>query len=145
MRPALVGDAPQRRMQIRDLHGEHGDRFRDVAVRGGPRYPEPGAEQRLVLALAEPDQHHQRLPEARQRPGALTGAAGPTLGGQQPREVDHEFPGHVEHGTILDQRGVLSGEADLGRPSSTGTPRLCPAPSTMDGWSVSACLRSSTG
>src|SRR2546423_13853180 len=42
VRPALVGDAPQRRMQIRDLHGEHGAPFRDVAGRGGPPYPAPG-------------------------------------------------------------------------------------------------------
>ncbi len=33
-------------------------------------------------------------------PGAGTGAAGTTFGGQRPADMLHQFPGHVDHGAI---------------------------------------------
>ena len=51
-------------------------------------------------AVAEPPQPQHRLPETRQRPAALGGAAPPALGQQQPRNEPGQFPRDVNRGTI---------------------------------------------
>ena len=58
-------------MQVWGLGGEDLDPFGQVAVRGGPGHAEPGAEQGLVLALAEPRQDQNGLVEAGQRTGPV--------------------------------------------------------------------------
>jgi hypothetical protein len=60
--------------------------------------PEPNSV--IADTLAEPHQHEKGLVEAGERPGSASRAAGASFGGQQAGEVAHEFPGHVEHGTI---------------------------------------------
>ena len=87
-------------MQVGRLGGEDLDALGQVSVRGRPRYSEPGPQQGFVLALAEPDQNENGLVEAGQRPRARACTEGAALGGQQSRQVAHQFLGHVEHGTI---------------------------------------------
>lgn len=116
------------------LSGQDRDGLGDVAVRRGPRHGESSAEQGLVPAFAEPDQHHQRLTKAGQRPGALSGAAGAVFGGQQPGKVVHEFPWGRRAWHDKRSRGVGTGEVDFGRSSSAEDSTPSPAPSALDGW-----------
>jgi hypothetical protein len=76
----------------------------DVAVAGGPRHPEPGGQERDVLVLAEPHQHHQCLPGAAElaHRAAPPGTPPAPLGAQQPSHLGDQFLWHVEHGTIGD-------------------------------------------
>jgi len=75
VRPTLLGHLLHRVVWVRGLRGEHGDDLVAVAVRGGPRHPEPGADQRDLTLVAEPRQAQQRLEPAGQRPRALPSPA----------------------------------------------------------------------
>ena len=100
VRPAVGGGALERGVQILCLGGEYRHAFVAVAVRGRPRDPETGAQQRQILVLTKPDEYEQCLVEAGQGACLAPGAAGAALGLQQPRYVLHQFPRDVDHGTI---------------------------------------------
>jgi len=73
----------------------------------GRAHPQP----RDVRFIPVPGQDEQRLPVTPQAAGVLPGAD-LLPPGQQPRNEQDEFPGHVESDTIGDQRGV-SRQADF--------------------------------
>ena len=127
VRPALLGHLLQGLVQVGGLRGEHLDALVAVAVGRRARHPEPGTDD-LDLALgAHPHQHQQRLAEAGQQAGSLTGAAGAALGAQQLGQLEDQFTGDIEHGTIGDQRGVLGRVGSCGRELPTAGPTSQPA------------------
>jgi hypothetical protein len=95
------------------LVGEDLDDFVDVSVCGGAGNPVIASQGGHIGAVAEPPQAHHGLPEAGQRPDALSGAAPAALGRQQPGEVVDQFPRDVEHGSIDDHVEPFGGRVDL--------------------------------
>ena len=128
VRPALLGHLLQGLVQVRGLRGEHPEGLVAVAVGRRAGHPEPGTDHRDLALGTHPHQHQQRLAEAGQQAGSLTGAADAALGAQQLGQLADQFTGDIEHGTIRDQRGVL-GRLDLVEENSLPrTPRPGPHP-----------------
>src|SRR5205085_4709333 len=101
----------------------------DVPVRRRLRQAEPRPQPRDVRFIPVPGQAEQRLAVTAQAASALPGPDLLAVPGQQPRDEQDEFPGHVESDTIGDQRGVSRHADFFGETSSTGSsapPRRCP-------------------
>src|SRR6516165_9761642 len=97
--------------------------------------PEPGPQPRDVRFVPVPGQDEQRLPVTPQAAGVLPGADLLPVPGQQPRNEQDEFPGHVESDTIGDHAESPGRRTFFGETPSTGSSapyRRCPL--------VSACL-----
>lgn len=126
--PAVGCGPTQSDVQVGRLGGEHRDALVAVAVRRRPGDTEAGCQQGHVLTFAKPDEHHQGLVEAGQRPSATASAAGPALCVQQPREMLHEFPRDVDHGTIGNHVEPSRRRGSVARTCLSMAPRLSPLP-----------------
>ena len=99
-------------LQAGRLRGDHRRPLGYVAVRRRLRQPESRPQPRDVRFIPVPGQDEQRLPVTPQAAGALPGAGLHPAPGQQPRNEQDQFPGHVKSDTIGDQRGA-SRQADV--------------------------------
>jgi hypothetical protein len=118
----------QRVVQVGSLHGEGVHTFGPVPVCRRTRDTEPGTQRRQVLTPPKPRHHKQRLTPACQGPAALTGAARPARGGQQPGQIPDQFSWDIEHGTIGNHVGPSPVERTCGETSSTEGSTSPPAP-----------------